>query len=71
MIAPLTYWMQQVLLAPLIVQITILTITPFFLGGGGGCVKVCGAEGAAGAVMRRAGVGPQDAVQHAGAEPSV
>ena len=30
-----------------------------------------GAEGAVGAVMRRAGVGPQDAVQHAGAEPSV
>lgn len=40
----------------------------------GECVKVeCvrGAEGAVGAVMRRPGVGPQDAVQHAGAEPSV
>lgn len=33
--------------------------------------RVRRAQGAVGAVMRRAGVGPQDAVQHAGAEPSV
>lgn len=48
----------------------ILTIKQYL----GKCVKrdcVRGAGGAVGAVMRRAGVGPQDAVQHAGTEPSV
>lgn len=50
--------------------LTVKQRSPVF----GKCVKrerVRGAKGAVGAVMRRAGVGPQDAVQHAGAEPSV
>ncbi len=57
--------------APLMLQILTIKRTSSVLGRGVKRERVLGAERAAGAVMRRVGVGPQDAVQHAEAEPSV